>query len=148
MDCATAQHARPGRRGGEATELSVLHGYGEELERRLRLRTHPLAVKLLAKRDDVPGEALRPMRDLGHHLDLCQAFALSRRDGTTLALLKEDMWCFEPVVGYGLAEPPEHFLAGHNRFPEDVMTLEAGSNYAHEILRMEIGEMMSMDLRR
>jgi hypothetical protein len=47
-----------------------------------------------------------------------------------MAMLKEDHWCFEPVVGYGLGEPPEYFLEGHNRYPRDVETLAAGKTYA------------------
>jgi len=120
--------------------LGVFHNYGEELEKRLRLKTFPLAVKLLEKEEDIPEGAQRPLRDFGYHLSLCQGFTMSRREGTLLAMLKEDMWCFEPVVGLGLAEPPAYFLEGHNRFPHDVETLEAGSNYAHEFPRLEVGK--------
>jgi len=117
----------------------MFHEYGEELERRVRLKTFPLALKLLEKEEDIPKEAQRPLKDFGYHLALCQGFAMSRREGTTLAMLKEDMWCFEPVVGYGLAEPPEYFLEGHNRFPRDVKTLEAGSHFAYEFPKLEVG---------
>jgi len=119
--------------------LSVFHNYGEELEKRLRLKTFPLALKLLEKEGDIPEGANRPMRDFGYHLSLCQAFQISRREGTAVAMLKGDMWCFEPVVGYGLGEAPEYFLEGHNRFPNDVATLEAGSHYAQEFPRLEVG---------
>ena len=131
--------------------LNVFHNYGEELEKRIRLKTFPLAVKLLAKEQDIPEGAIRPLRDLGYHLPLCQCFAMSRREGTVIAELKEDMWCFEPVVGYGLAEPPEYFLEGNNRFPHDVATLEAGSHYAHELPRFETGKyigIVSMPLEK
>jgi uncharacterized protein (DUF169 family) len=121
-------------------ELGVYRGYGEELGRRLRLKTLPVAVKLLEKESDVPEGVTRPLKDLGHHLSLCQAFQLSRREGQTIAMLVEDNWCFEPVVGYGLAEPPEYFLQGHNRYPNDVATLEAGSHYAHEFPCLEVGK--------
>ena len=120
--------------------LDIFRGYGEELDRRLRLKTFPVAVKLLEKESDIPDDAIRPVRDLGYHLSLCQCFAQSRREGMVIAELKEDMWCFEPVVGYGLAEPPEYFLEGNNRFPEDVKNLEAGSNYAHELPHLEVGK--------
>ena len=46
------------------TELGTLHKYAEELEKRLRLKTFPLAVKLLEKEADIPKEAVRPFRDL------------------------------------------------------------------------------------
>lgn len=120
-------------------DSEVYRECGEELERRIRLKTFPLALKLLEKEGDIPDGAQRPLRDFGHHLLLCQAFQISRREGTSVAMLKEDMWCFEPVVGYGLGEPPKYFLEGHNRFPEDVETLEAGSHYAQEFPRLEVG---------
>lgn len=121
------------------TELDTYRAYAKELEERLRLKTFAVAVKLLEREGNVPDEAQRPLRDWGQHLSLCQAFQLSRRDGQTIAMLMEDMWCFEPVVGYGLAEPPQYFMEGHNRYPHDVATLEAGANYASEFPRLETG---------
>jgi len=121
-------------------DLKVYQEYGEELERRLRLKTFPLALKLLEKEGDAPEGAKRPLKDFGHHLSLCQTFQMSRRQGTIMAMLKEDHWCFEPVVGYGLGEPPEYFLEGHNRYPRDVGTLEAGRNYAREFPLLEVGK--------
>ena len=114
--------------------------YGEELERRLKLKSFPLAVKVLENEGDIPTTAYRPLRDSGYHLDLCQAFQISRREGTTVVMLKEDMWCFEPVVGYGLEAAPKYFMDGHNRYPRDVRTLEAGRHYAEEFPRFAVGE--------
>lgn len=121
-------------------KLSLLAEYAEELERRLRLKTYPLAIKLLEGEKDIPEGAQRPLKDFGYHLSTCQGFAVSRRDGMVLAMLKEDMWCFEPVVGYGMAEPPQYFLEGHNRFPADVKSLEAGRNYASDFPRLPVGK--------
>jgi len=112
----------------------------EEFEKRLRLNTFPLAVKMLETEEDIPEGAIRPKRDLGYHLATCQAFAMSRREGTLLALLKEDMWCSESVIGFGLAEPPQYFLDGYTRYPTDNATLEAGSIWAHEFPRLEVGK--------
>ena len=56
------------------TELQVYRDIGEELERRLRLKTFPVAVRLLHTEADIPNSATRPLADLGHHLSLCQAF--------------------------------------------------------------------------
>ncbi|HEX75045.1 MAG TPA: DUF169 domain-containing protein [Dehalococcoidia bacterium] len=120
--------------------LKDMHQWAEELERRLRLKTFPLAVKLLEKEEHIPEGAMRPIRDLGYHLPLCQGYAMSRREGTVVAMLKQDMWCFEPVVGYGLVESPQYFLEGCNRFPQDVKTLEAGRNYASDFPRLETGK--------
>ena len=114
--------------------------YGNELEDKLRLQSYPLALKLLKTENDIPSGAYRPLRDFGYHLSLCQAYERSRRGGTEIAMLKEDMWCFEPVVGYGLGEPPDYFMQGHNRYPRDVKTLEAGQHYAEQFPRLEVGE--------
>jgi uncharacterized protein (DUF169 family) len=121
------------------TDIAVLRNYGEELERRIRLRSFPLAIKLLNDENDIPQGAERPLRDFGYHLDLCQGYALSRREGNTIAMFKEDMWCFEPIVGYGWEEAPPYFLEGYNRFPQDVKDLEAGKNYASDLPKLETG---------
>ena len=121
------------------TQLNIWNGYGEELERQIRLKTFPLALKLLEKEEDIPKGAQRPLRDFGCHLLLCQGFQLSRREGTAVAMLTQDMWCHEPVIGYRLQEPPDYFFAGHTRYPRDVSTLEAGGLYAHEFPRLEAG---------
>jgi uncharacterized protein (DUF169 family) len=121
-------------------DLEQYHQYAYELERRLRLKTFPMAVKMLENESQIPEGAFRPLRDTGQHLSLCQAFQLSRRNGATVAMLKEDNWCVEPVIGYGLGEPPQYFLAGYNRYPRDVQTLEAGRHYADEFPRLEVGK--------
>jgi uncharacterized protein (DUF169 family) len=65
---------------------------------------------------------------------------MTRWGEKTMALLKEDMWCFEPVMGYGLAEPPQEFLEGRNRYPSTAKTLEAGSRWARQCPRLELGK--------
>jgi len=120
--------------------LNIYHEYAEELDKELRLKYFPLAVKLLEKEEDIPEGAKRPLRDLGHHLPLCQAFQMSRSSGTLLAMLKEDMWCFEPVISLGLAEPPQYLLDGHARFPYTLKTLEASRNWVRSTPRLELGK--------
>ena len=93
--------------GNRMTSLSEYNKYGEELEKYLLLRTSPIAVKMLEKEGDIPKEAIRPKKDRGYHLAQCQAFALSRREGTTVAMLKQDNWCPTAVMAYGLVEKPE-----------------------------------------
>lgn len=87
------------------TTITEFNSYGEELEKLVRLKTAPIAVKMLEKETDIPKEAIRPKRDRGHHLAQCQVFALTRRKGETIAMLKEDNWCWAPLIGYGLVPP-------------------------------------------
>ncbi len=79
---------------------------GEELEKILLLQTSPIAVKMLEKEEDIPEGAVRPKRDHGYHLAQCQAFAMSRREKATVAMLKEDNWCPAPLIAYGLVPRP------------------------------------------
>ena len=119
---------------------SVWNEYGEELERRLRLKTYPIAFKLLKNEEDIPDGSQQPSRDFGYRLNLCQAFQLSRREGASLTMLLEDMWCHEPVLAYGLMEPPQFWFEGHTRYPRDVSTLEAGTHFTEDFPRLEVGK--------
>ena len=87
------------------TTLAEYQACGEDLERILRLRTAPLAVKMLVSAADIPAGALRPKKDRGQHLAQCQAFALSRRQQMTVAMFVEDNWCWAPLVAYGHIDP-------------------------------------------
>jgi uncharacterized protein (DUF169 family) len=121
-------------------DLEKVRKDAEDLEKYLRLQTYPLAIRLLRSESEIPDGARRPKRDEGCQYNACQAFALSRRNGYRMAMLKEDMYCFEPVVGYGMGEPPQEFLDGGNRYPGDVATREAGRRYAEQFPRLEAGE--------
>jgi uncharacterized protein (DUF169 family) len=131
--------------------LKSIHEKSEELMNLLRLKSFPLAVKLLEDEKSIPSESKRPVKDWGYHLDLCQAFSMSRWEEKNIAMLKKDMWCFEPVVGYGLAEPPEDFLKGNNRYPFSAMSQKAGEKWATSLPKMQVGQyigIVSASLRK
>jgi uncharacterized protein (DUF169 family) len=94
------------------TTIKDYNRYGEELEKILLLRTSPIAVKMLASEADIPAGSVRPRRDRGYHLAQCQAFAMSRRDGVAVAMLKEDHWCPAALMAYGMV-PVEGPVRGH-----------------------------------
>jgi len=121
-------------------DLSDFRSCGEELERLLLLRTSPIAVGLLKSEKDIPQGAVRPIRDLGCHLGLCQAFAMSRRERATVAMLKEDHWCYVPVLAFGLAEPPEYFLEGNTFFNTSVGDMKTAKELAATLPRLEFGK--------
>jgi uncharacterized protein (DUF169 family) len=125
--------------GSHMGELKELNGYGEELEQRLRLKTFPFAVKLLKDEKEAPEGATRPKRGLGYHLSLCQGFAMSRREGSTVAMFLEDMWCYSPVLALGMARPPEYYLEGNTYFPGHVGNREQAANLARDFPRLEYG---------
>jgi uncharacterized protein (DUF169 family) len=94
------------------TTLSEYNHYGEELENLLGLHTSPIAVKMLEKEEDIPEGAIRPKKDRSYHLAQCQAFAMSRRERVTVAMLKEDNWCPGAVIAYGLVPKPDTPVSG------------------------------------
>ncbi len=89
------------------TTVKDFNRYGEELEDILMLRTSPVAVKMLEKESDIPAGAVRPKKDRKTHYAQCQAFALSRRNRLTVAMLKEDHWCPAALMAYGMVPLPE-----------------------------------------
>jgi uncharacterized protein (DUF169 family) len=79
--------------------------YGLYLESTMALKSSPLAIKMLETENDIPMEAVRPKKDRGCHFAQCQAFSLSRYQDKTVAMLKEDNWCWGPLFAYGLIRP-------------------------------------------
>jgi len=77
----------------------------------IRHQTHPLAVKMLGPGDEVPEGAKNPVRDFGVAFSLCQAMALSRKEGVTIVLDKNSQSCPIALAGLGLVRP-EEFLSG------------------------------------
>jgi uncharacterized protein (DUF169 family) len=113
---------------------------GDELESMLCLRTSPIAVKFIEKEEDIPEGAFRPKKDKGHHLAQCQAFAMSRRDGITVAMLKEDNWCWAPLIAFGLVEKPDFFVKGDILSPHMVQDPEAAKETLNAFPTLEPGK--------
>ena len=121
--------------------LKKLHEYTETLEKLLRLKTYPLAIKLVEKEEDIPEGAVRPKRDCGYQYMTCGAFSESRHGGTMIAQTKQDMWCFEAALGYGFIEPLDFFLEGNTRYPEKMISSpEAAKAWAQDFPRLEQGK--------
>lgn len=95
-------------------ENNEFNHYGEDLERLLHLTNAPIAVKMLKNESEIPAGAIQPTKDRGYHLSQCQAFAMSRRELTAIAMLKEDNWCPGPMVSYGLVPPDSSETSTHN----------------------------------
>ncbi len=72
-----------------------------ELHDLLLLRFEPIAIKMIENEADIPENAIRPLRDIGKHMALCQAFSMTRRQKKTVYLDKETHWCWNPLIGLG-----------------------------------------------
>jgi uncharacterized protein (DUF169 family) len=99
---ATASNALAESSQAEQPPAATFNTYGADLERMMMLRTYPIALKMLKSQSEIPKGAVRPKKDRGEHYAMCQATAVARRQGMTLAMFLEDHWCFEPIISYGL----------------------------------------------
>lgn len=101
--------------------IEQFNNLADRLQELLRLRCSPIAMKVLYAEDEIPEGSLRPQRDLGGHLAMCQAFGMVRRERKALTMLKEDHWCVWPLVSYGLVELDADDLdyMGHKLFFAD-----------------------------
>jgi uncharacterized protein (DUF169 family) len=120
--------------------VEYLKNYAAEIERRVLLRTHPIAIKMLKDTEEIPSGAIRPIKDLGTHISLCQGFAMSRRENKTVAMFNEDNWCYAPLVGFGFVEPTEKYFDGTMSYPERIASLEAAKRLAKESPRIKPGK--------
>ncbi|MEM2954145.1 MAG: DUF169 domain-containing protein [Candidatus Bathyarchaeia archaeon] len=117
---------------------------GEDIERLAFLKTYPIAVKMLKNENEIPSGSIKPKRDRGEHLALCQTFALARREGLSITMLKDDHWCFEPLIRYGLVEPPESYLKGLTSYPHGMANQEAAIRRVKEGLHLPIGKYIGL----
>ena len=77
--------------------------YQELMNQLVGLRYPAVAMKMIKDDSEVPEDAVRPLRDMGH-IALCQAFAFARRQNKVIYMEKEDHWCWNPIITYGLID--------------------------------------------
>ena len=70
----------------------------------LLLRYPAIAIKLIAEESEIPANAVRPLRDWGKHIALCQGYAFARRQNKTVYMEKADHWCWSPLICFGMAD--------------------------------------------
>lgn len=91
-------------------EPGAVAALGAKLRELLLLRYSPIALRLIYRQAEIPEGSMRPLRDGGGHLSMCQAYAMVRREGKAITMLKEDHWCVWPLVSYGLVDLDEDDL--------------------------------------
>jgi uncharacterized protein (DUF169 family) len=105
----------------------------------IKPQTYLIAVKMLNSGDDIPEDAKHPLRDFGAAFTLCQALALSRREGLTLVLDKESQSCPIALVGLGFVKPQE-YLSGKYALAPINQSTEARKNMAGALPRFPYGQ--------
>jgi len=105
----------------------------ERLIRLLRLRTTPVALKLLKKKEDIPAGIQRPKI----RLTICQMVALSRIHEQVLAGGMEEIICSYAQSVLGFADWPEDMISGERRAGTRVEDVNASSNLIENIPKIE-----------
>jgi len=123
--------------------LKNLHENAKEIKNKLSLMTYPLAIKMIKNEKEIPKDAIRPFKDMGYHLDNCQAFSMSRRGQKMVAMTKEDMWCMAPFVAFGFVKPSKKWLEGQHRTVSGI-NLEARKKAVQSAPRFKVGEYMGI----
>lgn len=121
-------------------EPTTLRGYDDALNRHLRLNTFPVAVSFLRSWDQVPPRAKRPGKDLNERFTTCQAVAMSRRYGWTLALGREDSSCVLGAMALGLERRLPHYVEGNLCIDLYTENLRAGRLSEESVPRFAEGQ--------
>jgi uncharacterized protein (DUF169 family) len=103
---------------------------------------YPIAAKLLSMDERIPKAAKRPKKDFGQPIMPCQGSALARRQGLSIAMLKEDfsLDCGLGPIVFGLVKPPKWWLEGNLVHGLLTKTREASVNLDKTMFRLETGK--------
>lgn len=84
--------------------VEQMHDLARRLRETVGLPYSPVAVRVYEDESEVPASAIRPWRDQKVHYGYCQAVSLVKTTGVTIALAKEDHWCWKPLMAWGLVD--------------------------------------------
>jgi len=84
--------------------VEQMRDLGRRLRETIGLPYSPVAVRVYEGDSQVPACALRPYRDKKIHYGYCQAVSLVKTQNITVALSKEDHWCWKPLMAFGLVD--------------------------------------------
>jgi len=106
----------------------------KKLKTYLNPSTFPVAVTILNNEALIPGNAKRPLKDMGMPMAPCQGSAMARRYGWTVAFGKEDVGCAIAAHTYGwnrLSDNrgPIHFLTQMNYASDEKAAAEVLASY-------------------
>jgi uncharacterized protein (DUF169 family) len=114
--------------------------FTKAVETHVRPATFPVAAKFLKPDEPVPEKARRPLRDMKITIAICQAIAMARRYGWTIAVGEEDVNCVLTKTAFGLSPLTEHYTSGHLACGMYTETLEGGARTEEATHRLPYGE--------
>ncbi len=111
----------------------------EDLTAFVRPQTFPVAVKLLASADELPGLARTPTKHMGTPMALCQGISLARKYGWVVGFTGADTNCPWALAALGFAPAVDYLLDGNIAVGMYVESREAGARSEASIPRFDYG---------
>jgi uncharacterized protein (DUF169 family) len=112
----------------------------EHLERYLRVQTFLLGILSLKAGEPLPEKARVPSKHLGVKVAICQAVAMARRYGWTMALSGEDISCPIAKAVFGFAERNDYYTSGALADGMYASCREAGARFEDALAKFDPGE--------
>lgn len=85
-------------------KVEDIHDLSKRLCKTVGLPYSPVAIRVYEDDAELPSNVMRPYQDKGIHYGYCQAVSLVKTKGVTIALSKEDHWCWKPLMAFGLVD--------------------------------------------
>jgi len=122
--------------------MDVIQHFIEIGDEIISFSSPPLGVKFLAREEDVPPSAGRPVKDLGEPTRPCIAWHLARHDGLPIAMLKEDFTskCPLSLFVFGVIKPIQQYLEGGMAIEAYAPTKEVAAKREKQLFLLEAGK--------
>ncbi len=117
-----------------------VRNFAREIETHIRPASFPVAAKLLRPDEPVPEKAKRPWREMKIQIAICQAIAMARKYGWTVAVGAEDLNCVLTKTAFGFAPLTEHYTSGNLACGMYTETAEAGARTEEATHRLPEGQ--------
>ena len=114
--------------------------FAKEIETHIRPASFPVAAKLLRPDEPPPEKAKRPWRDMKIQIAICQAIAMARKYGWTIAVGAEDLNCVLTKTAFGFAPLTEHYTSGNLACGMYTETTEGGARTEEATHRLPEGQ--------
>lgn len=125
-------------------DTAMMADYDDRLNRYLRLNAFPVAVRFFRDWDEVPPRTKRPSQDMGNRFTTCQAIAMARRYGWSIALGREDSSCVLGAMALGIEKRLDFYTEGNLCIDLYTENLEAGRLSEESVPRLPEGEYLGV----
>ena len=124
-------------------DLEKYKKMGQEFIDKLKLRTFPVAVKMILPGEEVPSNALRPQEVFGREIPACMGYTWCRRSGFSFYFSGSDIACKPASVHYfGLeqTEDPDDVFKAWERKAKYKINAEAEKKSRENDATLKFGE--------